>query len=184
MEKSAPFNSTVLPASSSNNNCIFWMFTFSKYLRTSDAKSPFALFAQSVSPKTMLLGRLILAMMFLFWLVFSCGETNALAFPCENSLSTRNKCLGVLSVMRVSDKSPVVVKLYDVSLNPSAYPKLLRLLSSSVFPQMSMLVASEYEFVFDLKRDLLLTTLKEMSAAKALAASCKLISVASAAVVG
>ena len=53
-----------------------------------------------------------------------------------------------------------------------------------MFPQMSMLVASEYEFVFDLKRDLLLTTLKEMSAAKALAASCKLISVASAAVVG
>ncbi len=78
---------------------------------------------------------------------------------------------------------PVGVKLYDVSLNPRAYPKLLRLFNSSVFPQMSMLNASEYEFVFDLKTDLLLTTLYEMSVNKALAASWTLISVASAAVV-
>ncbi len=65
-EKSAPFKSTSLPASSISNNCILCMFIFSKYLRTSDTKSPFSLVIEITLENAKALVMVILAIIFLF----------------------------------------------------------------------------------------------------------------------
>ena len=86
--------------------------------------SPFLVFAHKLSPNVTVFGIHIFAIIFLFKLVNSWGDTKALELPCEYSLMAKKRWRGVRTLTTDSDTTPSVVKPYDISRNPKTQPRL------------------------------------------------------------